>query len=76
MGLHHGEAVARGDDFIGRTVNIASRVSDLAGPGELLVSEAFVGAVGELTSATFEPIGPARIKGVQEPVWLHRLAAR
>jgi len=74
MGLHHGEAVARGDDFIGRTVNIASRVSDLAGPGELLVSEAFVGAVDGRTSATFEEIGPVHMKGVSDPVWLYRLA--
>ena len=75
MGLHHGEAIARGDDFIGRTVNIASRVSDLAGPGELLVSEAFVGAVDGCSSATFEEIGPVHMKGVQEPIWLYRLAS-
>lgn len=74
MGMHHGEVVARGDDFIGRTVNIASRVSDLAAPGELLVSEAFVDAVAGETTATFDPIGPARIKGVADPVWLYRLA--
>ncbi len=44
MGMHFGEAIVRGADFIGQTVNIASRVSDLAGPGELLVSEAVVAA--------------------------------
>jgi class 3 adenylate cyclase len=66
--------VARGDDFIGRTVNIAARVSDLAAPGELLVSEAFVDAVTGETSASFDPIGPARIKGVSDPIWLYRLA--
>ena len=73
MGLHHGEVVARGDDFVGRTVNIASRVSDLAAPGELLVSEAMVEAVNGLSSAGFDPIGPARIRGVSEPIWLYRL---
>ncbi len=40
MGMHCGEVVARGADFVGQTVNIASRIADLAGPGELLVSEA------------------------------------
>lgn len=74
MGLHHGDVVPRGDDFIGRTVNIASRVSDLAAPGELLVSESFVDALGERSTASFAPIGPARIRGVSDPVWLYRLA--
>ncbi len=29
VGVHHGEAIARGDDLVGRTVNIASRVGRL-----------------------------------------------
>lgn len=56
MGLHRGEAIGRGDDFVGQTVNVASRVAALAGPGE----------------AT-EAIGPATIRGVSEPIWLHRV---
>lgn len=76
MGVHHGESIARGDDFIGRAVNIASRVSDLAGPGELLVSEAFVEAVDGCSSATFEEIGPVHIRGVSDPIWLYRLTTR
>ncbi|MEM8619498.1 MAG: hypothetical protein AAGF73_07230 [Actinomycetota bacterium] len=34
-----GEVQQRGDDYVGQTVNIASRVTDLATPGKLLVSE-------------------------------------
>jgi class 3 adenylate cyclase len=75
MGMHFGEAIVRGEDFIGQTVNIASRVSDLAGPGELLVSEGVVTAArGSLVSRSFEPVGPTQVKGVQAPVWLYRLA--
>jgi adenylate cyclase len=74
MGLHHGEAVARGDDLVGGTVNIASRVCDLAGPGELLVSDAVLAACDAADRPTgMEPIGPAWVKGVRDPVWLHRL---
>jgi adenylate cyclase len=73
--MHFGEAIVRGEDFIGQTVNIASRVSDLAGPGELLVSEGVVTAArGSLVSRSFEPVGPTQVKGVQAPVWLYRLA--
>ena len=72
MGMHCGEVTARGDDFVGQTVNIASRVSDLAGPGELVASEAVVGSVGSVYGR-FEPVGPARVRGVAAPIWLHRL---
>jgi class 3 adenylate cyclase len=37
-GLHTGECEVRGDDLAGLAVHIGSRVADLAGPGEVLVS--------------------------------------
>ena len=37
-GLHTGEVEIRGNNLAGIAVHIASRVSDLAGPGEVLVS--------------------------------------
>jgi class 3 adenylate cyclase len=38
-GVHTGEVEMRGDDIAGLAVTIAKRVCDLAGPGQLLVSE-------------------------------------
>jgi class 3 adenylate cyclase len=73
MGMHTGEVVTRGDDIVGHTVNVAARIVDLAGPGELVVSDSVVAGLDPKT-ATFEPVGPARVKGVEAPVWLHRLA--
>lgn len=69
MGLHHGDVVVRGADLVGRTVNIAARISALAGPGELLVSDVVAAAC---PSDALAPIGPTRLRGVAEPVWLHR----
>jgi adenylate cyclase len=75
MGMHYGNALARGDDLVGQSVNIAARVSDLAGPGELLVSEELVGEFsGDLVEFEMHPVGPVRVRGVQTPVWLHRLS--
>ena len=75
MGMHVGEVIERGADFVGRTVNIASRVADLAGPGELLVTEQVVRSLeGNGETAAFRPVGPTRVKGVSAPIWLHRLA--
>ena len=74
MGMHLGAVVERGNDYVGQTVNIAARVADLAGPGELLVTEQVVRSIvedGRLEA--FQPVGPTRVKGVGEPIWLHRL---
>jgi class 3 adenylate cyclase len=38
-GVHTGEVEVRGDDIAGLAVTIAKRVCDMAGPGEVLVSE-------------------------------------
>jgi class 3 adenylate cyclase len=74
MGLHHGEALRRGADLVGQAVNIASRVSELAGPGELLVTEQAIRAAGSACGdLALDPVGPTIVKGVRAPVWLHRL---
>ena len=39
-GIHNGEVEVRPDDVIGLTVTISKRICDLAGPGNVLVSEA------------------------------------
>jgi adenylate cyclase len=72
MGGHHGPAIVRGEDLVGQTVNIAARISDLAGPGELLVSDELIGACQAL-AAQAHPIGAAQVKGVEHPIWLHRV---
>ena len=75
MGLHHGESIARGDDVVGQTVNIAARVAALAGPGELLVSEEVTDACADAErSVRLSPVGPVVVRGVQSPIWLHRVA--
>lgn len=38
MGVHTGSAVQRGCDWYGATVNVAARVADTAGEGEILLS--------------------------------------
>jgi adenylate cyclase len=76
MGMHHGPVTRRGDDLVGHTVNVAARVVDLAGPGELLVSDEVLAACSEDHGVSLSPVGPTRVKGVATPIWLHRLAIR
>jgi class 3 adenylate cyclase len=62
-GVHLGEVEQRGDDIAGLAVNIAKRVCDLAGPGEVFVSET-VRAVMVGSAIEFEDRGEHELKGV------------
>jgi adenylate cyclase len=66
VGLDAGPVVYQDGDYFGRTVNIASRLSDRAGPGQVLVTESVVEvAAGD---AAFREVGPMELKGVSRPV--------
>jgi len=70
-GIAAGPVIVRDGDVFGRTVNLASRISAEAGPGEVLVEEGVVVALPRGT-ATFEPIGRVELKGFPMPVALWR----
>lgn len=73
VGVHVGRQTRRRDDLIGHDVNIAARIVDLAGPREVLVSDATRRcAEATLDGVTFVEMGPVFVKGVSEPVWIHR----
>ncbi|WP_432066875.1 adenylate/guanylate cyclase domain-containing protein [Streptomyces sp. C10-9-1] len=57
----------------GETVNVAARLEQNAGPGEILVGEPTLLAAG--SAARVEPVGPLRVKGKEDPVTAHRLLA-
>jgi class 3 adenylate cyclase len=72
MGLHWGCPRRRGDDIVGRDVNLAARIVDLAAPGEVLCSLATAEAVGALEGIDYEPLGPVFVRGFADPVPLVR----
>ena len=64
IGVHTGDAVSEGDDYLGHTVIVASRLADVAGPGEILVSslsEQLVQGSGEFS---FDGHRETRLKGL------------
>jgi adenylate cyclase len=61
-------------DYFGRTVNVAARIADYARPGEVLISAQVLEAA-EHPGIGFEAIGEIPLKGVKEPVGLHRALA-
>ena len=72
IGMHWGCPRARGDDIIGRDVNLAARIMDLAAPGEVLCSEATSDRAGDVPGVGFEPLGPVFVRGIAEAVPLVR----
>jgi len=73
VGMHSGRQTQRGDDLVGHDVNVASRVVDVAGPGEVLLSEATRDQIDEgLPDIAFEELGPVVMKGIPQPIRLYR----
>jgi adenylate cyclase len=68
-GLALGGLVARGGDYYGPIVNLASRIADIAVPTEVLVT-GDVRDAGESASLEFAPAGRRLLKGFTEPVEL------
>ena len=68
VGANHGAAVARGGDYFGTTINVAARVSALAGGGELLVTGQTAALVPDLEGVVYESRGRQVLRNVAEPV--------
>jgi len=67
VGLHAGPVIFQEGDYYGSTVNLASRISDHAAPGQVLVSQAVIDAtVG--SDVVFTEVGPVELKGVAAPM--------
>ncbi len=69
-GIARGEALARGGDWYGRPVNLASRISAVARPSSVLVSAEVAERAGE--DFRFSPAGRRRFKGIRGEVSLRR----
>jgi class 3 adenylate cyclase len=63
-GLHSGEAIKHNDDFYGRTVVIAARISGLALGGEILASDLVFALARGLGTFTFGESRRASLKGL------------
>ena len=73
IGVHWGAPRKRGDDIVGGDVNLAARIVDLAGPGEVLCSKATADVIGSRPGVGFEPLGPVFVRGIAEPVPIMRV---
>ena len=75
MGLHRGEVILRpGGDILGRTVNMAQRVMDKSGGGEVWVSASvYAEVVGSIPEDQWLDRGMRRLRGVAGRQHLYEL---
>ncbi|MGR3758956.1 adenylate/guanylate cyclase domain-containing protein [Roseobacteraceae bacterium NS-SX3] len=75
IGANLGDVVAAEDDLFGDDVNIAARIEQIAGPGEICLSENLFRQVRGKVTAGFEDLGEYALKNINEPVRLYRVSA-
>ncbi len=68
LGVHAGDVIREENNVYGGAVNIASRISGLSAPGEVLVSDTVRGLARTSAGVSFEDRGGQSLKGVGEPV--------
>jgi class 3 adenylate cyclase len=71
IGMHIGEVIQDRGDFLGRTVILASRITDAALADEILVSSTLHGAIGEAPDLAFGEFRAVELQGVSDPQQLY-----
>jgi adenylate cyclase len=72
-GIAFGEALGRAGDWFGRPVNLASRITDKARPGSVVVTGDFKDQVGEDGFSWSKLPGKRRFKGISGDVEIYRV---
>ena len=73
IGIHLGDVVSKGTDVFGDSVNVASRIEPLAGPGGVCLSEDVARLIRNKIDLPLENLGPKKLKDVQQPVEVYRI---
>jgi adenylate cyclase len=73
VGIASGEVVEQQGDCFGDAVNVAARLSDLAGAEQILASDAVVNALPSGPKYRHRSMGPIEIRGRQEACVVFRL---
>ena len=73
MALNVGDIIVEHDDIYGDGVNIAMRLQVIGEPGGIVLSEDAYRQVHGKTSVQFEDFGDHFVKGVTEPIRVHRI---
>lgn len=73
IGMASGEIVLQNGDCYGDAVNVASRLSDLSGPEQILVTDLVIRQLPEDSVARYRSMGDMPIRGRVEPCVVYRI---
>src|SRR3954447_2162826 len=73
IGINVEDVLVDGDDLHGDGVNIAARIQQLAGPGEVVVTAAVGEYVRDKVGITFTDLGARELKNINRPIRIFRL---
>ena len=73
IGLHTGEVIRQGDDFLGRAVIVAARIAAQCRGGEIVVSDLVKRLVDSAGDLDFDEGREVALKGLREPQRIHVL---
>lgn len=75
LGVHCGPVLCREGDYVGRTVNVAARITAQAAPHQLLVSDQVRAEAAEL-DVGFASVGRRLLKGLDDEIDLFEVTPR
>ncbi|NSY39144.1 adenylate/guanylate cyclase domain-containing protein [Leisingera sp. ANG59] len=73
VGVNLGDIIFDEGDIYGSGVNVAARLEQFAGTGDVCVSAAVYDQVRRMGELQFEDLGPQHLKNIAEPVQVYRL---
>ena len=76
VGLHSGGFIERNGDVYGDAVNVASRLTSYAQPGQILTSSASAPGISPLVRRLMRPLGSLDIRGRLEQIQVEEIAWR
>ena len=73
VGLARGEVIEQAGDYFGDAVNVASRLSDLSGPDQILGTNSVINELPPDTLVRFRSLGAIDIRGRNEALMVYRV---
>ena len=73
VGMARGEVIEQAGDYFGDAVNVASRLSDLSGPDQILGTDTVIDSLPEDTLVRFRSLGAMDIRGRNESCMVYRV---
>ncbi len=73
MGIHYGSILIENGNFFGSTINIASRIMNLANRGQILCSSAYVNKLQTVEQFNFVSLGKHKLKNVLNEIEIFEL---